>query len=651
MDDLLALMGNTDEKTSKVPQLNCDGTDTFPNEQSVTTLSGDTPRNQASSKTDSVGAVDPLTKIRIINRKKSKVEMIDIVSSMSFHSTASLASMSKATISTMIIKPSANDDAAGKSNMATMGIVFSNSGTRISKHGRGYCVLTVGDLHTGPTVTILLFGDAYSTHTKQVKAGDVIAVLASNILPSQNGRDTRISLSVNESDQIVHVGKAMDYGLCSMVEKKKVPFNNAFHSGVMEQDIRCTNYVDLRCTSFCKFHMKKAKDQQQKQNGSVVRGGKKTQTFIQNIRQEYKMKQPSSVMNSNNVLTMHMPNGQKIITAKLSTSGNLQQTSLLSSGGMGASTALQDALLSNNFSTNLSSRIETNHNLVSKTNSLKNAPKHIRIASEALNNNKSTENKNAHHMDLLGQALKNEKRSSMINEIGRKRQRIQITEKFDGQVKVPGPSLLFRENSLSKTPAMNTKRASSSHSNIATPSPEYQQNIREQQKRLASQLQNQTTNSNVINPSKHKAKSSTSHDKFFSQVTLSDETRSSVLSAKSKFSSEAESAMYAQSRKAIIELEKQEGALEKREAKKKSNQEHDQTLIKTAYICATCRKTTKFKPQTCIRQRHQVKIRRELKKKEDLAESREKKNKNAAKDGGLVLGTGLEWSGWTHRED
>jgi hypothetical protein len=445
----------------------------------------------------------------------------------------------------------------------------------------------------------------------------------------------------------------MDYGLCSMVEKKKVPFNNAFHSGVMEQDIRCSNYVDLRCASFCKFHMKKAKDQQQKQSGSVVRGGKKTQTFIQNIREEYKMKQPSSVVNSNNVLTMHMPNGQKIITAKLSVSGNVQRTSLSSSGGMGASSVLQDALLSNNnLLAKLSSRrMETNHSLVPKTSSLKNAPKHIKIAAEALNNNHSNENKNAHQKDLLGEALKIEKKSTMINEIGHKRQRIQIAEKFDGHVKVPGPSSLFGENSLSKTPAMNTKRVSSSHSNIATPSPEHQQNIREQQKRLAVQLQNQTINSNVINPSKHKAKSSTPYDKFFSQVTLSDETRSSVLSAKSKFSSEAESAMYAQSRKAIIELENQEGALEKREAKKKSNQEHDQTRIKTVYICVTCRKTTKFKPQTCIRQRHQVKIRRELKKKEDLAESREKKSKDAAKDGGLVLGTGLEWSGWTHRED
>jgi hypothetical protein len=654
MDDLLALMGNAEETiTSEIAKVNSDDENVFfPEENTVKEMSN--ARHQMSNKGGSVGTVDPLTKIRIVNRKKSKVEMVDIVSSMSFHSTASLANMSKAELSALIVKPSANDDAAGKSNMATMGIVFTNSGTRISKNGRGFCVFTVGDLHTGPTVSVFLFGDAYSTHTKQVKAGDVIAVLASNILPSQNGRETRISLSVNDSDQMVNVGKAMDYGLCSMVEKKKVKYNNAFHSGVMEQDVRCKNYVDLRCTTYCKLHMKKAKDQNQKQSGSVVRGGKKTQTFMQNMREEYRMKPPSSTFHSNNVLTMHMPSGQKVVTTKLSANLNTQQPSLSSSGGMTVSTALQDALFSKNESLkmNFGSRIEANKNLVSTTSSLRKAPKHMNIPAGSLNTNHSVVNKIVHHIDLLGEALKVDKTSNTINASERKRQRIQMSEQYDGKVQVPGPSSLFEEHISSKTPAMNTKRAVPSHQNIATPSPEQQQQIIEQQKRLADQLKKQTATSNVINPYKNNAKSITSSDNFFSQVTLSDETKSSILSAKSKFSSEAESALYARSRHAMNELEKQEGALEKREAKKKSNQGNDQTLIISVYICATCKKTTKFKPQTCIRQRHQVKVRRELKKKkEELADSRQKKNKDATKDGGLVLGAGLEWSGWTHRDD
>jgi hypothetical protein len=654
MDDLLALMGNAEETDNDIFEVNTNEASlSFAEEEPVKELSES--REKGNSK-GSVGVVDPLTKIRIINRKRSKVEMVDIISPMTFHSTASLASMSKAILSTLIVKPSANDDAAGKSNMATMGIVFSNSGTRISKNGRGFCALTLGELHTGPTVSVLLFGDAYSTHTKQVKAGDVISVLASNILPSQNGRETRISLSVSESDQIVHVGKAMDYGLCSMVEKKKVQFSNAFHSGVMEQDVRCKNYVDLRCATYCKFHMKKAKDQQQRQSGSAIHGGKKTQTFMQNAREEHKMKQPfSAFQNSNSTLTILQPNRQNIVASTNSVSMNTQKPKISSSGGMAVSMALQDALHSRNdgLTTKLSSTIVSNNLLsnASIASKLKKAPRHIQVNHGTLNVNRSIENKNNDHNDLLGEALNPDTTSNKTNPYTRKRQILQGVNKFDGQVQVPRPCSLFGDNILRQTPALNTKRGESSIQNITNISPEQTLQIREQQKRLADQLKKQPIPSKVINPYTNKTEI-TSSDTFFNQVTLSDETKSSILSAKSKFSSEAESALYAQSRQTMNELEKQESALEKRELKKKkSNQENDDTLIKSVYICGTCRKTTKFKPQTCIRQRHQVKIRRELKKKEDLAESRQKKNKDATKEGGLVLGAGLEWSGWTHRDD
>lgn len=654
MDDLLALMGNAEETASDIFEVNKnEAALSFPEEEPVKELCES--RDKRSSSKDSVGVIDPLTKIRIVNRKKSKVEMVDIISSMTFHSTASLASMSKAALSTLIVKPSANDDAAGKSNMCTMGIVFSNSGTRISKNGRGFCALTLGELHTGPTVSVLLFGDAYSTHTKQVKPGDVIAVLASNILPSQNGRETRISLSVNESDQIVHVGKAMDYGLCSMIEKKKVQFSNAFHSGVMEQDVRCTNYVDLRCATYCKFHMKRAKDQQQRHSGSAIRDGKKTQTFIQSVREEYRMKQPSSALNRNSTRTILNPNRQNIVAATNSVSMNTQQPKISSTGGMAVSMALQDALLSSNDSlksklscTNTSNTFFSNVSMASQS---KKAPRHIQVNHGTLSVNRSIEKKNNDQNDLLGEALKPDTKSNKTNPYARKRRILQGVDKFDGQVQVPRPSSLFGDNNVfSQTPALN-KRGESSIQNIRNVSPEQILQIKEQQKRLADQLKTQPITSKVINPYTNK-KEITSSDTFFSQVTLSDETKSSILSAKSKFCSEAESALYARSRQTINELEKQESALEKRDLKKKkSNQENDDTLITSVYICGTCRKTTKFKPQTCIRQRHQVKIRRELKKKEDLAESRQKRNKDATKDGGLVLGAGLEWSGWTHRDD
>ena len=100
--------------------------------------------------------------------------------------------------------------------MATMGIIFTNSGTRISKNGRAFSILTLGDLHTGPTISIFLFSHAYSDFTTKIKPGAVVAIVAGSIMPPKGnyGGGTTLAMNVNDIPQASKAGEAMDYGDC-----------------------------------------------------------------------------------------------------------------------------------------------------------------------------------------------------------------------------------------------------------------------------------------------------------------------------------------------------------------------------------------------------------------------------------------------------
>lgn len=97
------------------------------------------------------GTIDPLTKIRIVARRTSRVELVDLLSPYQFHNTAVLAFMSKYDIANLITQPLSLNNidqsggVGGKTSMATMGIVFTNSGTRISSNnGRAFTIITIG---------------------------------------------------------------------------------------------------------------------------------------------------------------------------------------------------------------------------------------------------------------------------------------------------------------------------------------------------------------------------------------------------------------------------------------------------------------------------------------------------------------------------
>ena len=151
MDDLLALMEASNEGSCPSSQLVNSLENGNVNSEDTTKMYDAKSKEKTSSfSANAIGTVDPLTKIRIVSRYTSRVELVDLLSPFQFHNTTKLAFMSKYDIANLITKPSsltgnASGGVVGKTSMATMGIVFTNSGTRISSNsGSAFTIITIG---------------------------------------------------------------------------------------------------------------------------------------------------------------------------------------------------------------------------------------------------------------------------------------------------------------------------------------------------------------------------------------------------------------------------------------------------------------------------------------------------------------------------
>ena len=293
MDDLLALIDDCQPQQTKTQDnvLSNDnnnvGRKKHPSSSStstniVTTATTTTNNNNSSSSNgnnknnNAHATIDPFTKIRIVNRQISKLDLVDIFSPFDFHTTATLSSMSNQTfssilISSSILSTSTSSSPSGRTNAATMGIIFKNSKTQISKKtSRAFCILTIGDLHTGPTISILLFGSAYSKFVTIIQSGYVVAFVGMNLLPMREnvGGETRVSFSVNDVEQVYVVGKALDYGICAGHTKGGTGSAGGLQGsyyGDKKEMKRCRNYVDLRISKYCQYHLRQQHHQPQHQ--------------------------------------------------------------------------------------------------------------------------------------------------------------------------------------------------------------------------------------------------------------------------------------------------------------------------------------------------------------------------------------------------
>ncbi|KAK9319678.1 hypothetical protein V1517DRAFT_331734 [Lipomyces orientalis] len=106
---------------------------------------------------------------------------------------------------------------------------------------RRYFILKLTDLKQD--LDVFVMGPRLDKFWK-LRLGDVVAVINPGVWPPKSGGGTGFSLNVTErDDEVVEVGRARDFGMCKALTRKETP---------------CRNWVDLRKTEYCEFHVELA---------------------------------------------------------------------------------------------------------------------------------------------------------------------------------------------------------------------------------------------------------------------------------------------------------------------------------------------------------------------------------------------------------
>ena len=265
MDDLLTLFVNENEK-EKLQKDNGSNEKTILNDKNACLEFSNVFGNETNFISNERSAKNPkhpsyvdttldeLSKLRIVNRVTSRMELDQLLLSHSFMSCTNLAAASKKTLNALITNASPSNQNSGKTNLATIGIVFQNSGTKISSKGSAFSILKIGDFMTGSLISLFLFGDAYSKYnsiSKKILDGSVIAIFSPTLLPSKPGSDTSIAFSISQIDQLVMIGKSQDYGKC--IGKCRSKRNGVF------TETPCKHFVDIRVSKYCSLHSKQGR--------------------------------------------------------------------------------------------------------------------------------------------------------------------------------------------------------------------------------------------------------------------------------------------------------------------------------------------------------------------------------------------------------
>ena len=562
-------------------------------------------------------AVDEKVGIRMTQRMVSSLEMLDLISENPYFSTAALSAMSRARLNELLVVPSAivsAENVAGRTNILTLGIVFENSGTRISSKGGAYSLLKIGNLVTGPCCTIFLFGDAYGNFTTKLRPGMVVALLSPNLIPPKpNSNDTAVALSVRDTKQIVHVAKAQDFGICKGISRSHKSTNKP-----------CKQFVDTRICSYCNAH----RAQLNVANGVVNVNQEKS--FLQKMRHEgvrpiqkcptgtKSMKLASGVVVSfahGTTLSKNSIMNPPIMTDRLSVhipTITPNSTPLLNQAPKHMKKG--ESIISRKISSGLVNSYQKGF-----------LPKAKLLAANRCDVNQSTV-----AIDWLKPAVaSNHTKRRVVNTVG--------TIGFNGTVIIPKPNKLFR-STMARVERQPDLGASKEIKSVM---------VVDKQRQLAA----------LLKMAKPISKDSETRSRYHSNSTVDNEFRvsfdkfskvdtDSILAIKSRFAKEADAEAYAKSRLVVSDLERREIFKEQNEAKRKKAGISG-TKIEKEWICVTCNKRrSQMKPNICIRQNHKVRLERLVKSVLSEADKRSKLNETDVDDGGLTLGQGLDWSGF-----
>ena len=278
--------------------------------------------------------------------------------------------------------------------------------------------------------------------------------------------------------------------------------------------------------------------------------------------------------------------------------------------------------------------------------------------------------------DILGNALEQQtKKKSRATQrkddkqVHRPITKVFTVEGYDGSVQVPKPNtILFRPRTTEHAMRNNT----------VTPSPTSLSSsvILERQKNLAELLKRQTPfandNTKLISQRPNKSTNASSSSvkgtvgefaSIFGQndngIQQQPSSLNDIASARSRFASAVDAQEYTRARAIVQALELREESTTrasnngmKKKTKKDSSQAKDAprvAIVASGWTCRTCQKVTQYKPSACLRVNHDVQQRRELKDERGTKKSATtglSSRKDQLINEGLILGSGLEWSGW-----
>ena len=131
------------------------------------------------------------------------------------------------------------------SGWSTLGCVVDKSFPKQGAKGNKYLVLKLSDLQTEDTVSVFLFGDAFSEHGLKVAYGSIVLLQCAKAKHDEGQSDGKqkrrsgFSLSCDRADQVWLVGGARDYGVCK---------------GTRRDGKHCTMHVNTSRSEYCKYH-------------------------------------------------------------------------------------------------------------------------------------------------------------------------------------------------------------------------------------------------------------------------------------------------------------------------------------------------------------------------------------------------------------
>lgn len=655
MDELLALMDESDaleEASEQIPRqpLNPNAENASAAASTSRAMNSSDRRTTQRQTTRVEASIDDQLGIRMIKRQMSSADLLDLVVSNPYHSTAAICAMSRAALNRLLQEPAAVVSEAtvcGKTTLVTAGCVFTNSGTKISSNGRAFSVVSIGNLQTGPAISVFLFGDAYSRYCAKCPPGTVVALVAPNLMaPKEGSRDTAVAFSVADHRQLLPVAQARDYGVCKGAVKTKRADGTWGSNGG-----RCKQYVDVRVNLYCEKHRK----QQNVKDGPTNKA-----SFMQKQRMEHGGNSQGAAMPTvaKGVLTMntpagilvtHNPNGVNV--GQLRRAGferpalslkaplHMQKQPNTSLSLVRDPKTVRGGLLSSNAS----SRQSLHRGSAADRNVLKSAGR-ARQTSQLCSNQAAwaitddwlNPNNVAARSRLPNVTTATKKRTAINRDGGG----------FDGSVAVPRPSKMFRAKA-SPLPSKSTGAQEEPLNQHNTASLlENQRLVAQRQKETVHQVASRRS-TKIPSASTSSGTKSSAEDSLraslFGKVASIDVDE--VLNAKSRFENEANAEAYARSRLIISDLERREEKTNAIEAKKQkpAGAFTKDSGIQKEWVCNTCKRTTKARPALCIRAHHKVTFKRDVKKSTNATEERLKLDERSSADGGLRLGAGLEW--------